>query len=60
MTQNGEESELLLKKKQISGQRILSFLGLAAKARKTVSGTDAVMGCFLRRRIFGYCRRRRI
>lgn len=43
MTQNGEESELLLKKKQISGQRILSFLGLAAKARKTVSGTDAVM-----------------
>ena len=37
-------------KKNRSEERILSFLGLATKAQKTVSGTDAVLEAIFRER----------
>lgn len=43
MTQTGkEQSEALSEQRGKAEQRILTFLGLATKAGKTVSGSDAV------------------
>ena len=38
--------------KERNEQRILSFLGLATKAQKTVSGTDAVLEAIFRERAY--------